>query len=195
MHKLHTPQANNTPQTTSVKNRYKCWTVGGKNVFIKPINAVSFSMAEQGEILQDGIGWDTVSKELWTKPSCTAYFKASLEKKLGRKILWGSVLARSLELSKSFPVLISVMLQFWTSAEVIVERLSLQDKAKKLPSVYSKLISFQQSQFFLKRSQQILRRCSAWYLKGNKRCSQHVFPYVHTCICLPASHPHDLLNV
>lgn len=70
------------------------------------------------------------------------------EKKLGRKILLGTVLARSLELSISFPVLISVMLQFWTSAEVIVVRLSLQDKEKKLPSFYSQLISFQQSQSF-----------------------------------------------
>lgn len=44
-------------------------------MFIKHINIVSSSVAEQGETLLDGVRCDEISEELWTKPPCTAYFK------------------------------------------------------------------------------------------------------------------------
>lgn len=116
------------------------------------------------------------------------------EKKLGRKILLGTVLARSLELSISFPVLISVMLQFWTSAEVIVVRLSLQDKEKKIAKFLFSANFFSAKPILLKKVPVNFKEifCLVSQRKQNLRSSWHVhvFPYVHTCICLPAPHPH-----
>lgn len=64
---------------------HKCWTVGAKNVFIKDINTVSFSVAEQRETLLDvmrslksygqNLLAQHISNEAWEKSWAARYCK------------------------------------------------------------------------------------------------------------------------